>query len=190
MELRYPSRSIGEHAAATRSSFEHIARGGDRELLVTAIKTLQRRRRRAGHADQRQTSPRMPFSTPAIPARTRDTQGAGASGTNALYHQQGYRAGSVCRTMRPSAPFEGLHLAELGELLKIRSIAPVNLKVSVSRCSAYSYLRALRISRSTLALAGDVSTRHQVLPMALAYAAWTIVAIVISVRLWWLMTLL
>jgi len=41
MELRYPSRSIREHAAATRSSFEHIARGGDRELLATAIKTLQ-----------------------------------------------------------------------------------------------------------------------------------------------------
>jgi len=41
MELRYPSRSIREHAAATRGSFEHIARGGDRELLATAIKTLQ-----------------------------------------------------------------------------------------------------------------------------------------------------
>src|SRR5262245_28473292 len=41
MELRYPSRSIREHAAATRRSFEHIARGGDQELLATAIKTLQ-----------------------------------------------------------------------------------------------------------------------------------------------------
>jgi hypothetical protein len=41
MELRYPSRSIREHAAATRRSFEHIASSGDRQLLSVAIKTLQ-----------------------------------------------------------------------------------------------------------------------------------------------------